>query len=287
MRAKRTGYFLGAAAIIAVGSYAQIQVGLRMGEVIEEPIVIMRLLGWLLFYILYDWGSSLFLQIQVEKYFDNYRIRLLRQLLNHHQHQPNGNPWLVISHTIFHLNDEITHKWLWIGRKCMTAIAAMIGCCTISVRLTIYLLLLLFINTLLLQRISRKSQLLQKRVLRQKGVMSEWVQQSSDAIETIQAYQMEPIMMDQMEKQDQEVYQLSCKSDRQRILLMVIKYFVSIESLLLILLAGRGESVSTLISFSALSVYIQGGIEMLDHIFYSYRLCKADIETIHEIEVIS
>ena len=54
--------------------------------------------------------------------------------------------------------------------------------------------------------------------------------------------------------------------------------------LVVVLLVGKGESIEALVLFSVLSVYIQGGLEMLDHIFYTYRLCKADIESLKELE---
>ncbi len=246
----------------------------------------MMALGVVALYLLSDWGLSLLLQNYIENRFEKRRFRLMRKIMTSSQSLAlaTGELWLSVSQTIFHLNDLIAHKCVWVGKRCLMAILAVIACIFISPRLTVLYLILLPPLAWLLQRISRKSQLLQKQVLAQKGQMAEWIRQSCSAMETIQAFQMESIMEGQMEKENTAVKELSIRSDRHRIRLTLVKYATSIGSLVMVLLAGKGESMETLVAFSVLSVYIQGGLEMLDHIFYTYRLCKADMEALQELE---
>ncbi len=237
-------------------------------------------------YLLCDWGFSLLLQIFIENRFGKIRFRLIRKIMTNSRSlsMATGDLWLSVSQTIFHLNDLIAHKCVWVGKRCLLGVLAIIACALISLRMTILYMILLPPLAWLLQRISRKSQVLQKQTLEEKSEMAEWIRQSCRAMETIQAFQMEPIMMEQMEQKNESVRKLAVSSDRYRIRLTLVKYVASIGSLVVVLLAGKGESMETLVIFSVLSVYIQSGLEMLDHIFYTYRLCRADIESLKELE---
>lgn len=237
-------------------------------------------------YLVADFGLTLLIQNQIEKVFERKRQQLMERIMTNTASlsQPTGKLWLTVSQTIFHLNDLIAHKCVWIGKRCLLALLAIIGCLWISPRLTLWYLTLLPPLAWLMQRISRKSQVLQKQVLEQKSQMAEWIRQSCTALETIQAFQMEPIMEEQLRQQNNAIRELAIRSDRHRVRLTLVKYMTSIGSLILVLLAGQGESMENLIAFSMLSIYIQNGLEMLDHIFYTYRLCKADIEALREVE---
>ena len=237
-------------------------------------------------YLLGDWGLSFLLQIYIENYFAKRRLRLMNQIMAARRSvsQSDGELWLAMSQTIFHLNDLIAHKCVWVGKRGLMAILAILACTLLSFRLTVMYLILLPPLAWLLQRISRKSQVLQKQVLVQKGEMAEWIRESCCAMETIQTFQMEGIMEKQFALKNEEIRRLAVISDHHRIKLNLMKYAASIGSLLLVLIAGKGESMETLVVFSVLGVYIQGGLEMLDHIFYTYRLCKTDIEMLKELE---
>ncbi len=237
-------------------------------------------------YLLSDWGLSLLLQNYIESRFEKRRFRLMEKIMTSSRGltAATGKLWLSVSQTIFHLNDLIAHKCVWVGKRCVMAILAVLACIMMSPRLTLLYLILLPPLTWLLQRISQKSQVLQKQVLAQKSELADWIRQSCHAMETIQAYQMELIMEEQFEKRNSAIHILAVRSDRHRIRLTLVKYAASIGSLVMVLLAGKGESMETLVAFSVLSVYIQGGLEMLDHIFYTYRLCKADMESLKELE---
>lgn len=281
----------GALLPLAGGSVLQVLTGLELGKVIarageawaQMAAACIRFGLCLLAYFIYDWLASLLIKSRIDKYFQQEREKLVSRILNSRKAISQGAVHTALSQTILHLNDEIGNKWLWIGKRSLTALGAGIACFWLSPRLALCYLIAAAVLLWGMKKISRRSQTLQKRVLDQKDRIAELVIDSSRGAETVKAYQMEGVMEQRMEAESKAVYQLSVRSDKQRIKLTVVKYLASIASFLLILLASRGESIATLAAFIVLSQYIQSGLEMLDQVFYTYRLCKADWKKLKEI----
>ena len=280
--------FLVSVPLLSIASFAQVQIGLKLGSLAGDQGALvsgaLTLFLWILFYFLYDiWVTGL-LQNQIERYFHGKRTAYMRNALSDTS-LLSGNPselWVTISHTLIHLNDEIAHRWIWIGKRLITALGAVIACALLSPRLTLYYLLILPLLIIGMQIVSRHSQKLQKRILTEKSALAAWSSDTCRGMETIKAYQMEPLLLGQLGQINRSIYLASLRSDRQRLFLTLLKYAGSMISLLLLLLVAGHEPVSVIVSFTALTGYLQAGLDLLDSIFYSYRICHADWEKIHE-----
>lgn len=274
--------------LLSIASFAQVQIGLKLGSLADNQTPLtsgaLSLFVWILFYFLYDIWVTGFLQQQIEQYFHRIRTAYMRQAFSDTA-LLSGNSselWVTITHTLLHLNDEIAHRWIWIGKRLITAFGAIIACAFLSPRLTLYYLLILPLLITGMQVISRRSQKLQKQILTEKTTLASWSSDTCRGMETIKAYQMEPILLDRLGQINHSIYLASIRSDRWRLSLTLLKYAGSMISLLLLLLVAGHEPVSVIVSFTALTGYLQAGLDLLDSIFYSYRICHADWEKIHE-----